>query len=431
MKISLISKYADSLGDLGFRMGLDGHKVSLYIDDPKMRENFEGILPKAKTWQDCVRGADLIVFDDNKMSHVWEVCHKSIPCFGGSTFAKKLEDDRDFGKEIMENAGIETHERKEFKTFPQVISHLREHKVPHAIKPQGSKVESHHIIIGKDADNSDTIGQIERHMDMGLQVDKIEVEETKFGTEVGLSFFFNGLEKVGPIEINFEHKRSHEGEEGYLTGEMGTLMRYLEDEELPLYQDTLEKIIPTLRAADYRGQIDITAMVGNDEAGPFVAPLEFTPRLGKPAIFLSDELHITPWAELFYACASGKPLELRVRYDWCVGVMLCAFGFPFDDKVAKISKGLEIKGLDENSLDHIHMLQVSMKKGKFLVGEGNGWFLCSTGRGDTVVKAKGEAYNHLDKIKVPNSFKRKDISDKISPHELDRLKIMPLEESLA
>jgi len=75
------------------------------------------------------------------------------------------------------------------------------------------------------------------------------------------------------------------------------------------------------------------------------------------------------------------------------------------------------------------MIQVSMKKGKFVVGEGNGWFLCSTGRGDTIEKAKSKAYRHLEPITVPNSFKRFDISDKISPHELERLKILPLEES--
>lgn len=431
MKIALISKYADSLGDIGFRIGLEDHKVSLYIDDVKCRENFEGIIPKAKTWQECVRNADLVVFDDNKLSNIWEQVHKSIPCFGGSTFAKRLEDDRDFAHSIMERAGIEKNERKEFKTFKEVLKHLGEHQVPHAVKPSGSKVESHHVIIGRNTDNSDAISQVERHMAMGLQVDKIEVEETKFGTEVGLSFFFNGIDKVGPTEINFEHKRSHDGEEGYLTGEMGTLMRYLEDDENPLYTDTLKKMIPILRSADYRGQIDITCMVGEDEEGRFCAPLELTPRLGKPAVFLSEELHITPWADLFMACATGKSIDLRVHYDWCVGVMLCAFGFPFDDKVAKISKGLTIEGLDENTLEHIHMLQVSMKKGKFVVGEGNGWFLCSTGRGDTIEKAKEKAYEHLEPIKVPNSFKRKDISDKISPHELERLEILPYEESLA
>lgn len=430
MKIAFLSKYGDA-ADIAFRMSLDGHRVTLYIDDTKYKENFDGILPKAKTWQEAVKGRDLVVFDDNKLSHIWERVHKYIPCFGGSSFAARLEDDRAFSHGLMERAGIERIESKTYKTLKEVLSHLKEHKSAHVIKPEGDKVESHHVIVGEDEDNSDAISQVERFIEQGLKVDHVEVEERKKGVEVGLSFFFNGLEPVGPIEINFEHKHSHEGEHGYLTAEMGTLMRYVEDQELPLYKDTLFKMIPTLRAANYKGQIDLNLIVGQDEEGRFVAPLEFTPRLGKPAVFLNDELHITPWADLFMACATGNEVDLRVRYDWCVGVMLCAFGFPFEDKVMKISSGLEIQGLDEHSLSHIHPIQAKLdKRGRFVVGSGNGWFLCATGRGESIYSAKEMAYNELSKVKVPNSFHRHDISNKISHQELEELEILPLEEGL-
>lgn len=432
MKVAFLSKYGDA-ADIAFRMATEAeHKVKLYIDDPKCSGNWEGIVPKAKTWEEAVKGVDLVVFDDNKLSHVWNKIHKEKPCFGGSPFAARLEEDRGFAHQIMENVGIERIESKTFKTLKEVIPHLKEHNVPHVIKPQGSKVESHHLIIGQDYENSDAIDEIDGLIKSGLQVDKVEVEERKHGVEVGISFFFNGLEPIYPIEINFEHKHSHEKETGYLTGEMGTLMRYVEDKDLPLYKETLAKMIPALRAVDYRGQINLNLIVGKDENGPFHVPLEFTPRLGKPSIFLSDELHVTPWVDLFMACAVGKDVSFQVRYDWCVGIMLCAFGFPFDQQVSKISKGKWIQGLDEHSLSHVHPLQVYLdSSGKFRVGDGNGWFLCATGRGDSIQKAKDMAYSHLAPIKVANSFKRFDIGDKISPWVLDDMDILPIEEAVA
>ncbi len=428
MRIAFLSKYGDA-ADIALRMALDSNKVSLFIEDPKYKENFQGIVPKADTWQQAIKGADLVVFDDTKLSHIHRQIHKQVPCFGGSEFAARLENDRAFGHALMERVGIPRIESKSFKSLREVIPHLKEHKVAHVIKPSGIKVESHHVIVGEDEDNSDTISQVERLIEMGLPVESVEVEERIHGVETGLSIWFNGNEVVGPVNINWEHKRSNEKETGYLTGEMGTLMRYVEDPDLPLYKDTLAKVIPALRAASFRGQIDLNLIVDEDGVAH---PLEWTPRLGKPAIFIEDELHVTSWAELFHGIATGKPTNLQVRYDWAVGVVLAGFGFPFQDKAEKISKGLVVKGLDENSLDHVHPMQLKLdKKGRFVVGAGEGYLLVSTGRGSSIHAAKDSAYAPLHGIKVPGSFFRHDISDKIDRYRLDDLRILPLEESVA
>jgi phosphoribosylamine--glycine ligase len=427
VKIAYLSHNGDSL-DIAFRMALDNNKVTVFVEDPQDADNFDGLIPKAKTWQEAVNGKDLLVFDDNKMSPtIWNSCHKSIPCFGGSPFGARLEKDRAFAHSLMSQAGIPTIESISFKTLKEVIPHLKTHKVPHVIKPQGKQVKSHHLIVGKDPENSDAISQVERLIEQGLIVEAVEVEEKKNGVETGLSIFFNGMERVGPVNVNFEHKRSHDGERGFLTGEMGTLIKYCEDPDLPLYKDTLEKMIPILRAYDYRGQIDLNMIVNDD--GAF--PLEFTPRPGKPSIFIEDEVHITPWGELMHGCATGKNINFQCHYDWAIGVQLCAFGFPFREQ-AECSKGLVIDGLDEHTLDHLHPIEAKLNKnGKFVVDSGVGEILCATGRGDTIDRAKIEAYRNLGRVTVPNSFYRHDISDKISAYELDRLNILPLEESVA
>jgi phosphoribosylamine--glycine ligase len=430
VKIGFVSRYGDA-ADIAFRMAIDGHKVALYIDEPKYRENFDGIIPKAKDWRDFAK-YDLVVFDDNKCPQVWEALHRAVPCFGGSKFGARLEDDREFAHGVMDRVGIPRLESLSFKTLREVIPHLKEHKVPHVIKPTGKKsappekeVGSHHVVIGDQDDNSDAIEQLESMIEQDLAVESVEVEERKRGVEVGLSVWFNGHDVVGPVNINFEHKRSHDREIGYLTGEMGTLMRYVEDPDLPIYRDTLAKMIPVLRAADYRGQIDLNMIIDDEAAWP----LEFTPRLGKPAVFIEDELHVTPWADLFAACANGKSAGLQVRFDWAVGVVLTGFGFPFEEQAVRASRGLVVRGLDEHSLAHVHPMQLRLdRRGRFRVGFGEAYLLVATGRGQSVTSAKDAAYGALRGVRVPNSFHRWDISDKIDAWNLERLGILPVEE---
>lgn len=433
MKILFLSRYGEG-ADIAFRMVLDGHQVRVWIEEEKCRDNADGLVPKVTDWRPSVKWADLAVFDYNSkgLAAIWEQIHRQVPCFGGSSFGHKLEDDRAYARAVMAQCGLPALESKSFKTLKEAHAHLKAHPVAHVVKPSGAKVDKHHLIVGQRADNADALSQVERLIDQGLVVDSVEVEEKKTGVEVGLSGWFNGLDWVGPINLNFEHKRSHDREIGYLTGEMGTLSRYVEDPDLPLFKETLDKVKPVLRAANYRGQIDLNMIVGRDpESGErFVAPLEFTPRIGYPAWALEDELHVTPWADLLYACATGKTLNFQVRYDWAVGVVLAAFGFPFDDKVAQISKGLVVEGLDEHNLAHLHPMNLRLnKRGQFAVSSGAGYVLVATGRGESIHDAKQRAYGVLSSVKLPNGFHRHDIGDKISPWELEALEILPVEEA--
>lgn len=434
MKIGFVSYYGDA-ADIAFRMALDGHQVRLYIEDPKYRGNFDGVVPKVDDWRKLAN-CDLLVFDDTKCAHVWEALHKSVPCFGGSPFAARLENDRAFAHSLMDRAGLPRLESKSFKSLREAIPHLKEHKVPHVLKPTGRKgappekeVGSHHVVVGEDSDNADVIEAVENMLEQDLAVESVEVEERKRGVEVGLGAFFNGMDVVGPVEVNFEHKRSHEEERGYLTGEMGTLIRYAEDPELPLYIETLAKILPALRAANFRGQIDLNMIVGEDENGRFVAPLEFTPRLGKPAVFIQDELQVTPWADLFLGCAQGRQVDQQVRFDWAVGVVLAGFGFPFEEQAARCSQGLVVRGLDERSLEHVHPMQCRLdRRGRFRVGFGEAYVAVATGRGAAIHDAKDAAYSALSRVRLANSFYRRDISDKVDRWQLDRLGVLPFEE---
>ena len=415
MKILFVSKYGDG-ADLALRCALeDGVEVRLWIDDPKYRVNFSGVLDKCASWQEGERWADLLVYDDNKCLHV----QTKKPKFGGTVFGARLENDRKFAQDLCKRAGLHTGTHKEFKTGQQVLSHLKENPGAWVVKPQGGKSESHHLIIGSEGHDQETIAQVERLIEMKLPVDSWEVEEKKNGTEAALTRYFNGWDWLGPAAVNFEHKHIATGNIGGLCGEAGTLVKYLESEEF--FDKTLGLLTPALRAAGYRGVIDLNMII--DREGEETV-IEITPRPGKPIGFILEELRITPLSKIFWACATGQKLDVQVRWDWAVGVVLFSFGFPFEKVAAEVSQGLPINGLPE-SLAHIHLMQVRKDKKGWKVGYGEGYLLVATGRGENIHTAKMRAYDALYPVRVPNSQHRLDISDKISEWDLREKKILP------
>lgn len=418
MKLLFVSKYGDG-ADLALRCALeDDVEVRLWIDDPKYRGNFSGILDKCASFQEGERWATLVVYDDNKCTHL----KTQKPKFGGTEFGARLENDRKFAQDLCKRVGVNVGAHKAFKTAPQVVRHLKDNPGAWVVKPQGGKSESHHLIVGSEGYDQETIQQVERLIDQKLPVDSWEVEEKKLGLEAALTRYFNGQDWLGPAAVNFEHKHIATGNIGGLCGEAGTLVKYLESDEF--FDKTLGLLTPALRAAGYRGVIDINLVV--DRQGvPWL--IELTTRPGKPIAFILEELRITALSKILWACATGMKLDVQVRYDWAVGVVLFSFGFPFEKIACEVSQGLPVNGLPE-SLAHVHLMQVRKAKGTWSVGYGEGYLLVATGRGEQIYDAKRRAYDALAPVRVPNSSHRLDISDKISEWDLRERKILPERE---
>src|SRR4029077_12110877 len=174
---------------------------------------------------------------------------------------------------------------------------------------------------------------------------------------------------IGPVNVNFEHKKVATGRHGkglgFNCGEQGTLMFYDQRPmmQVRLFRETLAKLQPILEAIDFRGQIDVNCIV--NEKGIF--PLELTPRLGYPSSYIEPELQITPWSELFYAIASGRSINNKVKAGWGVGVVLCGEGYPFWDEGYERSAGLPFFGLNAETIEHFHPYDLQVKNDKILL----------------------------------------------------------------
>lgn len=449
MKILFLSRAGDG-ADIALRMKLQGNDVKLWIEETRYDDTFEGLIEKVFAWKPWVPWCDLVVFDQN--SKTLAAIHESIgsakPMFGGSAFGLKLEKDRKFGRKIMNEIGFEPLESIEFKTVADVVKHLKGHKVRHVVKPSGAKIQSHHVIIGEQEDSEDVIALLEAFEGQNIPFDYIEVEERKLGIEIGCGAFSAGKGGLTGIDINFEHKHSATGQLGFLTGETGTIIKAVSDSN-KFFRDTLAKAAAILKKENYIGQIDINCIL--DPKSGKIFCLEWTPRLGYPAIFIQCENQDLPWADLFMMCARQMSFDNLVSNDWCIGAVYMTPGFPSDDEVKKRSFEYPIFGSpaamlgkkDESekslALSGVHLLEAKILKSRLVTAKGNGMPFVVTAKGETIQKAQKALYGLLNeddlmkRPRVPSGWFRTDIGDRVIAQlpDLERLGIFDEKEAPA
>lgn len=438
MKILVVSMYGESAYSW-LRLVGEGNELRVYIKDSHYRhEILEGLVDKVEDYRPFVSWCDFCIMDQNNLVKEWEFISKFKPVFGGSEFGHMLEKDRKFGREIFQYIGLKPLESNTFKTVDEAQEHIRKHKVRHVCKPfGGDEIGSDDIIISEDEHGEDALVLLQRFKDKKIPFKGIDVEERKIGVECALSAWCAGEKGfIGPIEANFEHKRSHAGVpegQGFLTGETGTAMKYT-DRDNVFFSKTLSKIERVIKDVDYRGQLDMSFIA--DKEGFW--PLEFTPRLGYPALSLNISLQKTELTKLFHGLATATLKDNEVSTDWCIGVVVMSFGFPFPDMVKKHSANSPLFNLTEDNADHVFLYEI--KGGKhdkepgLVTSNGIGVSLVVCDTAPTLPEAQKKTYKYLnlsdpDRIRIPNSFFRNDIGDRVVKQRSDIIKYGILTEA--
>lgn len=400
-----------------FGLRWEGHEVKLWIKDSEARDIYKGILDSEKDWKPLVAWCDYAFFCNNSLGDIWEIIHKTKPCYCGSSIGNKLEKDRSFTHKIVEGLGIKCPKSIEVKTILEVLDYLKEHQIKQVVKFVGKDCDSDDIFIGSYDDNKDLIRLCERMKTSGKKWDSIEIEEKIDGVEVGCAGYFDGNKFAPGIEINFQHKplcASENGQGlGYLTGEMGTVIKIVEQSN-EFFKRTLAKMITYLHSIDYRGEIDMGFIV--NEKGDFF--IEVTTREGYPDCAIQDEVQETPWGEFCYQIAKGDINKNEYLPSWAMGVVVVCPGFPDPKSSKKRAVGLPIFGFEEN-IDHCALFEARKGPEGYEVSDGGyGLALVVTGKGETIEEARKNTYWLLDsrnesRVNVPKSQWRHDIGIRV------------------
>jgi phosphoribosylamine--glycine ligase len=420
-----VSADAALIADLAWQVHREGHDVKYHIEAESDEEIGDGFVPKTDDWEAEVEWADVVVFDD-----IWvgsdvgtgalaeELRGRGTAVVGGTPNTDRLEEDRGYAMEVLEEHGVNTVEHHVFDDFDAGIDHVRENPAAYVVKPLGEVQNVKRLLyVGTENDGSDVVDVLRAYKKAwGHRMKGFQLQRKVEGVEVAVCGFFDGERFVDPVNFNFEHKRLFPGNIGPSTGEMGTSMFWSGRNRL--FEETLGRLEGWLSEEGYVGSIDVNCIV--NETG--IYPLEFTPRFGYPTIALQEESFESPTGEFLYDLAHGNDPDLEVHGGYQVAVRVVLPPFPFDDgrTYDENSRNAAVV-FDTESREGVHIEDAKNVDGQWRVAGESGMPLVVTGKGETMQDARERAYERVDDVLIPNLYYRDDIGERWIAGDGDRL----------
>ncbi|HSU73000.1 MAG TPA: phosphoribosylglycinamide synthetase C domain-containing protein [Candidatus Binatia bacterium] len=407
------------VGDLAWQVKKEGHDVRYFIRDKAQKDVCDDVVEKVDDWEKHVDWADVVVFDDVAFGETADKLRKQGKAvIGGSAYTDKLEEDREFGQEEMKAVGMNVLAHWDFTDFDKAIDFLEDNPGRYVLKPSGkAQNEKELLFVGQEDDGKDVHDVLIHYKkNWSKKIKTFQLQKYAAGVEVAVGAFFNGIDFIAPINVNFEHKRMFPGEIGPSTGEMGTSMFWVPQNAI--FRETLGRMKDRLAAAKYVGYIDINCIVN----AKGVYPLEFTSRFGYPTISIQLEGITSKMGPFLYELARHQQYELKTKRGFQVGVVIACPPFPFDDPAAfrRYSEDATIL-FKRQVMDGVHIGDVKFVDDDWRLAGNSGYALIVTGSGITMEDARAQAYVRVKNIMIPNMFYRTDIGQRWR-HEGDMLR---------
>ena len=181
-----------------------------------------------------------------------------------------------------------------------------------------------------------------------------------------------------------------------------------------IFNSTLKKMESKLAEEKYVGYIDINCIVNNNG----IYPLEWTSRFGYPTISIQQEGILMPMGEFFYELAKGELTKFNTSSGFQIGARIVVPPFPFHDKQTFNVKSKDSviyfkkKGSDGQPPEGVHIEDVKLVNGEWIVTGTSGVVLIVVGTGTTMSAAQKQMYNRIDNILIPHMYYRDDIGER-------------------
>jgi phosphoribosylamine-glycine ligase len=394
------------------RLMREGHQCDWGLIDPQPGQDrtLRGLIPPPLEKEPDYRKYDLVIFDSTGHGDLAEDIKRKTPVIGDSSMASRLEDDRLFGIQIMEQCGIEVPPYAVFSNPNEAKKFLKDSPKRYVYKPftpPGGEQDCDTTYVSESAEDMikclDSLWKDSHNVSFLLQ----EVVE---GTEISTEAYFDG--------VNFyfhnhtlEEKKFMSGGFGPNTGCSGNLVWTINGPNR-LFSRGLAKLQPFLRSVRYKGMIDLNTIVNENHA----YGLEWTPRFGYDASASIFSLISSGLGDFLHAIASAPnggcqfdPTP-KQRGDWAASERMTIP--PYPEETAKFTKALPVKGIKlEDAWLNCYLWDVMTKKEELITAGMNGIIACPIASAFTPEGAWG-ALDRLTKgIKIPNLQVRDDLED--------------------
>lgn len=412
MKILLIDPTASFL-DFALRCEADGHEIRWFLGPDKLAGGGRftvgdgldtGNIHKITDFRSSLKWADIILNSDNcKYVHELDSYRRSLPFFSPNLECTQWELDRMCGQRVLEEAGIPVQPVVEFTNYDEAIAYQLANMDKRFVSKPCADVSKALSYVSKGP--ADMLFMLEYWKRSQKKKVPFIFQEFFPGIEMAVGGWVgkNGFSQY--FLENFEFKKLMNEEIGVNTGEQGTVMQYVTEEESKLAREALIPLEPYLIRCGYTGYIDVAVMI--NKKGD-IMPLEFTCRPGWPLFQIQQSLHPDPveWMrDLIDGVDTFKPYN-----GVATGIVVAMPDYPYSHLTRKEVTGFPVWGITEKNRFNIHPCEMMLgsgyddkgKKQPMLVSAGD-YVLVVSGVAANAKSSRERAYKTLKELEIPNS----------------------------
>lgn len=335
---------------------------------------------------------------------------ESLPVFGPSKAAARIEGSKLFSKEVMQAGGVPTADARRFDRAAAARRHVAEKGVPIVIKADGLAAGKGVYVCSSVEEAHTAIDEVLVQRVFGDSGNELIIEDCLEGEEASILALVDG-ETVVMLASSQDHKRIFDGDRGPNTGGMGAYSPapVISDDLWPVIREQVfERTLAELRkrGITYRGVLYAGLMI--KEGVPSV--LEFNCRFGDPEIQAIVPRIDGDLLPAIQACIAGNLSEdlIRWRPESCVCVVMASGGYP-----GSYGKGNEIGGLEEaEKHEEVVVFHAGTRQDNGRTVASGGRVLGVTALGTDLPAALKEAYAAVSKIHFDEAQWRTDIGQK-------------------
>ena len=337
-----------------------------------------------------------------------EFAKRDLPIFGPSRLAAQIESSKVFAKEFCGRHGIPTAAARVCASPNEARRAIGELGFPVVLKADGLAGGKGVLIAESDEEADRALSLFFAERVFGSAGDRVLVEEFLRGSEASFLVVCDGTSAT-PLPTARDYKKVYDGDRGPNTGGMGGHSPAGILDSTTSKQVMKEIVYPAVRglAAEgraFRGVLYAGLMV--NESGPKV--LEFNARFGDPETEVIVPRITSDFASLLRAATRGElephpPIE--VKPEVCVGVVLCAAGYPGPHEKGKVISGIS----DAARMPGVEIFHAgTAREGDRLITAG-GRVLVVTAAAPSIADAAATAYAAADTIAFDGKHLRRDI----------------------
>jgi len=341
---------------------------------------------------------------------------EGLRIFGPTKAAAELESSKVFCKQLLRKARVPTAEFWTFDTGEDAIRFLEGRPdMPVVVKADGLAAGKGAIVCDNREQAIEAVRKIAIEKVFGKAGDRLVIEERLHGPEASVLAITDGR-TILTLQPAQDHKPAYDGDQGPNTGGMGAYSPTPVVDDATLHWIEEHILVPTVHALNREGRTFLGVLYAGlmmTVQGPKV--LEFNVRFGDPECQPLMMRLRSDLAEALLA-ATERRLEQLEPLNWdpraAVCVVMASRGYP-----NHYEKGYPIRGLEEaEKLPDVKIFHAGTAIQEGRVVTAGGRVLGVTALGETIPRAKLQAYSAVRLIRWEGAWCRKDIGDKALPY---------------